>query len=120
MLTIVIGPYERLEHELAGMLGDLRKPGGEARLPPIAVLAPSRRLLSHLQIAIARDHQLALANVFFDTFQSFARNLLIEEGVPANRFAESPAVEERVVERALNRLPADHPLKEMGGTPGLL
>ncbi len=120
VLNIVIGPYARLERELAERLRELRKPGGPALLTPVAVLAPSRRLLSHLQTAIAKEHQLALANVFFETFQSFARRLLSEEGIPAIRFAESPAVEERVVERALDRLGEDHPLRALAGTPGLL
>lgn len=120
MLNLVIGPYARLERELAERLKELRKPEGAARLTPVAVLAPSRRLLSHLQTAIAKDHRLALANVFFETFQSFARRLLIEEGIPAIRLAESPAVEERIVERALDRLGDEHPLRALAGTPGLL
>src|SRR5262245_12190850 len=119
MLNLVVGPFPRLEAELAARLRDLRAPGNDP-LAPAAVLAPSRRLLAHLQRALARDHGLALANVAFETFQSFARRLLLEEGVPAARFAEAPALEERVVERALHRLPPDHPLGALAGTPGLL
>jgi ATP-dependent helicase/nuclease subunit B len=130
MIRLVVGPYAELEVELASALRSLRAPAGEEapggpeameRLPaPVAVLAPSRRLLAHLQRALARDHGLALANVFFETFQSFARRLLIEEGIPAARLAEAPAVEERILERALDRLPAGHPLHGLTGTPGLL
>jgi len=117
MLTLIVGSYPRLEAKLAERLRAL---GSPRRPPPVAVLAPSRRLLAHLQRTVARDHGLALANVWFETFQSFARRLLIEEGVPAAAFTESPAVEERLVERALDRLPAGHPLRALAGTPGLL
>src|SRR5262245_31786252 len=100
MLNLVVGPFPRLEAELAARLRVLRAPGKDL-LAPAAVLAPSRRLLAHLQRALARDHGLALANVSFETFQSFARRLLIEEEVPAARLAEFPPIEERIVERAL-------------------
>jgi len=143
MLKLVVGPFPALERELAQRLRNLRsgctlplsvpsspslisvpsfpsKPPIPNLLSPVAVLAPSRRLLSHLQRALARDHQLALANVFFETFQSFARRLLIEGGIPAARLAESAAVDERLVERALDHLPADHPLHALQGAPGLL
>ena len=60
-----------LEDRLAALVREARQGEGASPFPPVAVVAPTRRLLSYLQVMLA-DRLPVLANVHFFTHRSLA------------------------------------------------
>jgi len=118
MLNLVIGPFDRLEKELAERLRPRGKTPAE-RLRSITVITPSWVLNRRLQSRFVSEHGLVLAGVRFHTFQSFARELLLSSGISASSVADDPAADDGLLEWVLARsgTPAFGPLID---TPGLL
>src|SRR5262245_6688070 len=74
--------FSVLERRLGALIREAQGDRGAALPPPIALVAPTARLLNHLRQALAADAP-ALLNVHFFHHESFARAGLVAAGRPA-------------------------------------
>jgi len=84
-----------LEARLAGRIRDLQSSDPRGAFAPVAVVAPTRRLLAHLQVRLAASSP-GLLNVHFYHHDSLARAAARASGAPPVRVV-APGVREAVI-----------------------
>ena len=90
MLRVEYGPYQpSLETAFLARLRDLKK---KDPLAPVAVVAPSRRLVARLQRLAAGEARVSCLNVHFHTFLSLALRIVEESAAPGAIASGAPVV----------------------------
>lgn len=85
-----------------------------------AVVAPCRAMIRYLEVTLAKRAERALAGVAFHTFQSLAREILLDAGVPRAAMAEDNLLDSKFLEGLIAHVAAEGPRPAGSPTPGLV
>ncbi len=119
MLTLLHGPFH--PHLERAFVDEIRAVRADDPLRPVAVAAPSHRLVRRLEALALEAFPGGMVQVYFLPYQALARRVLLDGAPRAPEFADEAELYRVVVERALREnLARSERLGPLLGYPGLV